>query len=792
MKYGRFDDQRKEYVIERPDTPRPWSNYIGSTRYGGIITNHAGGYSFYRSAKDGRFVRFRPNAVPLDQPGRYFYLRDKDTGKYWSSSWQPVGGDLTSYVCRHGTGYTIIESECEGIRSESSYFVPLDRDFECWLLKLENVSDKPRNISLFTYCEFSNQWNTDLDLINLQYSQFIASASVEESMLDVLIHDKLPFDEKDMLRSGAYHTFMTVQGAPVVGYDTDREETIGVYGGYRSPRVVAEGQCRNTLAYGDNLCGTFQVDVSLEPGESRELFVLLGVGRGQVEGKAAVAYIPTAKRAHEELDKVRDHWHGMLGNFRANTPDDLFDSSINVWTAYNCVITFNWSRSASFIYQGARNGFGFRDTVQDCVGTVCNIPELTAERIELMLTGQCSTGGALHLVKPFDHHPGKMKAPQDYRADDCQWFFNAVPELVKETGDMAFYDKVVPFADRGEATVLGHLRRALEFNFERVGRNGIPVGMLADWNDCLNLGSEGETFFVAMQMVYGLRTYIDICERLERSGEVKWAQERLEEFTTRIRKVAWDGEWFIRAIRGSGEVIGTAKDPEASIFLNTQSWSVISGLADEHQAQRAMQSVEERLSTDYGLMVCAPPFKTKSPAEISGMVYLDGLKENGGVFVHPQGWAVMAETMLGHGDRAYRYYTSSMPAHMNANAEIRGIEPYVYCQHTLSRYSKREGASRVPWLTGAATWAYFAGTHYILGIRPEYEGVTVDPCIPGSWDSFRVRRVFRGKVLNISVENPSHVEKGVASITINGKTVEGTCVPLSEMKDENEVKVVMG
>jgi len=794
MQYGHFDDERMEYVIDQPDTPRPWSNYIGTTRYGGIITNHAGGYSFYQTAKEGRFVRFRPNAVPLDEPGRYFYIRDNETGQFWSAAWQPVGADLSEYssTCRHGTGYTVINSAYRGIESESTYFVPLGKEFECWMLKLANKSNVPRKLSVFTYCEFASQWNTDQDLINLQYSQFIAASRRVENIIGVSIHDKLDYNAGDILKGGRQDAFMAISGAPIIGFDTDREEAIGVYRGYHAPRFAVEGRCRNSLAYSGNTCGTFHVELNLQPGESKEILVLLGVGRAEVEGKAALSDIATPARAAEELEKVKDHWHGMLGNFRAETPDPLFNSSINVWTAYNCLMTFNWSRSASFIYQGERNGLGFRDSVQDIVGTACNIPELSRERLELMLTGQCSSGGALHVVKPFEHTPGKMRAPEAYRSDDCLWFFNAVPEYVKETGDMGFYDKVLPYADAGEATVLEHLRRALEFSFEHTGKNGVPAGLLADWNDCLNLGDEGETFFVAMQVVYGLKEYIDICTRLHKLAEKQWAQARLEEMEGRIRKIGWDGAWFIRAIRGNGSVIGTHADPEASIFLNTQSWAVISGVADRRQAEIAMDSVNEKLFTEYGCMVCAPPFKTKPRDEISAMVFLDGLKENAGVFLHPQGWAVMAEAMLGHGDRAYRYFTASMPARMNDKADIREIEPYVYCQHTLSRYSRREGVSRVPWLTGAAAWAYFAATHYILGIRPEYDGLTVDPCIPRHWKGFRVRRRFRSMRLLITVENPSGVEKGIVSLAINGRKIDGAKIPADMIEDGSEVLAVMG
>jgi cellobiose phosphorylase len=795
MKYGHFDDANFEYVVDRPDTPRPWTNYLGSTQYGAIITNHAGGYSFYKSAKDGRFIRFRPNNIPFDQPGRYFYLRDRENGDFWSASWQPVGKpiDRQKVVCRHGTAYTAIESDYDSVRSEAVYFVPLDKEFEVWTLKVKNTGTKPRKISAFTFVEFANQWNTDQDLINLQYSLFIVNTTFKDGFLNVAIHDKLGLNEKNWLHSGVRHTFMTVAGAPVAGFDSDRDEAVGVYNTFANPRFAQEGKCRGTTSQGDNACGTFQVDLDLGAGEEKEFMVVLGVGRAGVEGKAAVASVPTVAKAREELGKLKKHWHGMIGSFVAKTPDPNFDSMVNVWAAYNNIITFNWSRAASFVYQGERNGFGFRDTVQDICGAACNIPKEAGERVELMLTGQCASGGALHVVQPFNHHPGRMRAPRRYRSDDCLWFFNAVPEYVKETGDLKFYDKVLPFANYGRATVLGHLRRALEFNLRRTGKNGIPAGLLADWNDCLNLGDKGETFFVAMQVVFGLREYIDICTRLRRSGEVAWAKGRLAAMKRKIERLGWDGAWFIRAIRKNGAKIGTKDDPEASIFLNTQSWAVLSGVGTLEQRTAAMDSVHEKLNSDYGILLCAPPFHTKPSSEISAMVFNDGSKENAGIFCHPQGWAVMAEAILGRGDRAFEYFTNFMPSHFNDRAEIRQIEPYVYNQSTHSKYSRRYGQSRVPWLSGTATWAYFSATHSILGVRPEYDGVTVDPCVPSAWKEFSVSRKFRGKQLEIKVSNPSGAQKGVRKLVVNGEDMGSrTFIPFGKLKDQNEVVVTMG
>ena len=430
------------------------------------------------------------------------------------------------------------------------------------------------------------------------------------------------------------------------------------------------------------------------------------------------------------------------------------------------------------------------------MGVMQIIPDEAKKRLELMITGQGSTGGAMSIVMAFTHKPGKEKLPKEdeYRSDDCLWLFNAITTYVKETGDTGFYNKVLPYADKGKATVLGHLRRAIEFNLKRTGKHGLPSGLYADWNDCLRLGTKGTSVFVALQVRYGLTTYIEICEMFGKSAEIKWAQKQLEKIDGKLDKFGWDGEWYVRAYKETGEKIGSHENKQGSIYLNTQSWGVISGHADKYKgrAEQAMKSVNEKLATDYGLMLCAPPYENIPCAEVRSVVFNGGVKENCGIFNHTQGWAVMAETMLGHGNRAFKYFRSSMPASFNDKAEIRGSEPYVYSQYTHSVFSPRYGASRVPWLTGAASWAYYAATQYVLGIRPDYKGLLIDPCIPAKWKEFTAVRRFRNKTLNIKVVNPKGVQKGVKKITLNGEAIEGNLIPVSKMKKENEVLVKMG
>lgn len=797
MKYGHFDDAAKEYVITNPATPQSWSNYLGSTEYGAIITNNAGGYGFYKSGARGRFLRLRFNSVPMDQPGRYFYLRDKATKDYWSASWQPVGKPLDKYesTCRHGTAYSVIESKYEGIKSETTYFVPLGQKFEYWRLKVTNESDRVREISAFSYCEFTSQWETFQDMVNLQYSIFIVKGAREDNMLRIAIQDNLtPKDPEALMSDMSSRTWMSLIGAEMAGYDTDRTAFIGTYGGYHAPEAVINGKCTNSDAFGDTACGSVQADLVLQPGETREIIVMLGIGDARSVGKATIAEFGSSERCESELQKLKDNWHAKLGSFITHTPDAEFNSTVNVWGLYNALITYAWSRAASLVYSGERDGLGFRDSVQDIVAISAAIPEEAGKRLELMLTGQVANGGAIPVIKPFEHKPGFEHEPpaDEYRSDDCLWFFNAVPVYVSETGDFDFYNKVLPYADHGEATVFGHLKRALEFNLERMGKHGIPCGLSADWNDCLRLGYLGESLFVAFQLRLGLTEYADVANRLGKPEEAAWATAHRDTLDANIQKHTWDGEWFIWAITEDGTVYGTKNYEEGQVYFNTQVWAVISGGATPEQAQKAMQSVKDKLATPNGLMLSAPPFKDTSIDVMRAVVFNPGIKENAGIFNHTQGWGIMAECMLGHGDRAYEYYRAFMPAAYNDKAEIRQMEPYVQGQTTYSKFSPRPGNARLSWLTGAAAWAYYSATQYVLGIRPEYDGLRIDPCITSSWDGFTVERRFRGKRLEILVKNPNHVQKGVASITVNGVAIESNLIPVDILKEENNVVVTMG
>ncbi len=798
MQYGYFDDQNKEYVITRPDTPKSWSNYLGSTEYGAIITNNAGGYSFYKSGGMGRFMRMRFNSVPMDQPGRYIYLHDRKSLDFWSASWQPVGKPLDKYKseCRHGTAYTVIKSEYSEITSETTYFVPLGKLYEIWKVRLTNNSNKKRELRAFTYVELAGNWSAIDDLLNIQYVQYTALMKVTDNIIDHGTNINIPempgnFMEKDQGR----HTFQAIAGAEVTGYDTDREVFLGPYRTYANPVAVENGSCNNSMAYGDNPCGALQADIVLDAGETKEFLVILGIGKAEVEGKAAVKEFADISNAGKEIEKVKDYWHKRMMGISAETPDKELNSTINTWGIYNCLITYAWSRAVSLIYSGIdRDGLGYRDTVQDFLGVFHTIPEEARERLELMITGQVSTGGAMLVIQPFHHKPGHEKAPpeEQYRSDDCLWLFNAIPEYIKETGDIDFYKKILPYADKGEDTVLGHMRKAIEFNIERRGNHGLPYGLFADWNDCLRFGYNGETVFVAMQLRLALSVYIEVAQILKKKNEEAWARALLDELDKNLQDNAWDGDWFLRGYRFDGLKFGSKDVPEGQIFLNPQTWAVISGAASKEQARLIMKNVNEKLFTEYGLALCEPPYTNSDYNIIRSQLFNPGLKENGGIFVHTQGWAVMAEAILGNGDQAYKYLRSYLPAAFNTRAEIREIEPYVVCQSAHARYSPKHGTSRIPWLSGSAAWTYYAITQYILGVKPEYEGLRIDPCIPSGWKEFTVKRIFRGKSFDIKVQNDNSVQKGVNKIILNGEEIHGNLITMDNMKDHNEVRVIMG
>jgi cellobiose phosphorylase len=796
--FGHFDDDHHEYVITRPDTPKSWSNYLGSTEFGSIITNNAGGYCFYRSGGMGRFIRMRFNSIPMDQPGRYIYFHDRDSKDYWSASWQPVAKPLEEFQteCRHGTAYTTITSKYRGIESEATFFVPIGKHMELWRIKVKNTGSTRRNLSGFTYQEYACSWNAIDDLLNIQYVQYIATMKMVDGIIDHGTNVNVPampedFKEKDQSR----HSFQAVAGAKVVGHDTDREAFLGPYRTYANPIAVEQGKCSGSMGYGDNPCGSLQIELSLEPGEETEFVVIVGVGTAEKEGRKAVADFSDPVVVERELQMVKDHWRKRIEGFSAITPDGELNSTINTWGIYNSLITFAWSRAASLVYSGVdRDGLGYRDTVQDFLGVMHSIQDEARDRLELMITGQVSTGGAMPVVLPLSHHPGQETAPSEneYRSDDAMWLFNAIPAYVKESGDLGFYQKVLPYADKGDDTVFGHMKRAIEFNLDRSGAHGLPCGLHADWNDCLRFGHNGESVFVAMQLRLALSVYSEVAELLNEADERQWSLDCLAELDGNIQKHCWDGEWFMRGYRFDGLKFGSKEEAEGKIFLNPQAWAVISGASTGAQAELCMRKVREKLATEYGILICDPPYTNSDHQIVRAQLMNPGLKENGGIFVHTQAWAVIAEAILGNGDQAYKYLRAYLPAAYNSRAGIREIEPYVVSQSTHTAHSPKHGASRLPWLSGSASWTYYAISQYVLGVQPDYHGIRIDPCVPSEWEEFTVNRTFRGRSLRIKVENPGGAQKGVRKMVLNGAEIPGNFIPISLLELQNEILVVMG
>lgn len=796
MNYGKFDEDHQEYRIHRPDTPRPWSNYLGSAEFGGVITNNAAGYAFYKSAAQGRLTRFQFNGSPAEWCGRFLYLRDED-GDFWSASWLPVAKSLEDFrsECAHAPGRTRISSVYREIEVEVTYFVPLGETYEVWDVRVLNKGKSSRKLKLFPFVEPQCNFSAEDDSNNLQYNQYITTTRLAKpGIIDIASNINMPedpenFTNKDQKR----HRFFALTGKTPANFDADLESFLGRHGSKANPEAVRKGSCIGSEAGGDMPCGAFELEVNLEPGEESSFACLFGIGNAETDGVSAQKNMAESELRVSALQGVKDFWSERLNTLQVDSPDSAFNHMVNLWAPFNSLMTFYWSRTASLVYAGERDGLGYRDTLQDIVAAASLVTDEASERLELMITGQYSHGGCKPVVQPFAHTPGEEKEPDAYRSDDGMWLFNAVPAYVNETGDLDFYRKVLPFADTGETTVLGHLRRAIEFNLERSGRHGLPCGLHADWNDCIRLGEKGESVFVAFQLRYGLEVYHKLCLRFQEGEEAAWAETQLQELDERLEKYAWDGDWYLRAYRYDGLKFGSRENEEGRIFMNPQTWSVLSGHAQGERAERVMESLHQELNTPYGVMVCAQPYVSTDPQVCLARLFNPGMKENGGVFNHTQGWGILALAQLGMGDRAYEYLMNVLPSSFNDRAEVREVEPYVVCQSTHSRYSPREGTGRVSWLSGSATWNYVAMVQGILGIRPVEDGLEIDPCLPSGWNGFKAERRFRGRMLHITVENPHGKCKGVNRLEVDGEWIDGNRLPLSSQGiGEIQVRVVIG
>ena len=803
MKYGHFDDTEREYVIERPDTPAPWVNYLGSPEYGAIISNNAGGYSFAKSGANGRILRYIFNS--FDQPGRYLYIRDNESKDYWSASWQPVGKDLNNYEskCYHGMGYTRMTSSYDGISSEARYYVPLGKSYEVWGLSVTNNSTRTRSLTLSGYAEFTNHSNYEQDQVNLQYSLFITKTLFEKNQIIQQIHgnlDVLPEDEQ-VDDKNVTERFFGLAGAPISSYCGEKEHFLGRYHSYSNPQGILSGDLGNVTSYNENSCGALSCSVTLAPGETKDIAFLLGTGGFHESSALLDAYINPAEMINQELLELKNYWNEKLNRLKVNTPSPEFNTMINTWNAYNCFMTFIWSRAASFIYCGLRNGYGYRDTVQDIQGIIHLAPEMAAEKLRFMLSAQVSNGGGLPLVK-FTHNPGHEDTPDDasyrqetghpaYRADDALWLFPTVYKYIAETGNTEFLNEVIPFADKGEATVYEHLKRAVTFSFDHLGPHGMPAGLYADWNDCLRLGANGESSFVAMQFYYAMTILKQFAGYMKDTEYEKYLEKRQEETGDIIQKLCWDQDRFIRGYTEAGNRIGAAKDPEANLWLNPQSWSVISGLAAADQADTALTNVYKQLNTEYGALLMNPPYHANAFDGALAVIYNQGTKENAGIFSQSQGWLILAEALCGHGERAFTYFIENAPAAWNNQAELRCLEPYCYGQFTEGRASKHHGRSHVHWLTGTASTMMVGCVEGILGLRPDLNGITLSPAIPISWTHLEIEKDFRGKHLHILIENPNKRETGYEKLILNGTELDSNYIPADCLKDRNHIQMIL-
>lgn len=797
MQFGYFDEAAKEYVITRPDTPAPWANYLGSPAYGAIISNNAGGYSFEKSGANGRIIRYIFNQ--FDQPGRYVYLRDDESKDYWSASWQPVGKSLDVYKseCHHGTGYTNIAAEYADIRSEVLYYVPLNKTYEVWRVKVTNNSDRKRKLSAFGYCEFTNDCNYEQDQVNLQYTLFITRTYFNDNnkiyqTINENIHEEVDGNQNTS-------RFFGLAGADIASYNGDKESFIGHYHSYGNPVAVENGQCDNTLNYNSNGCGALHTKIELEPGESKVFTFVLGMKSNNEANTILASYKDVEVATEAEWKELKDYWHGQLSHLQVNTPSDSFNNMINTWNAYQCFMTFIWSRAASFTYCGLRNGYGYRDTVQDIQGIIHLDPEMALEKIRFMLSAQVDNGGGLPLVK-FDHNAGHEDTPDDesyvratghpaYRADDALWLFPTVYKYIAESGNVDFMDEVIVFANGGEGTVYEHLKRAIDFSMNRLGQHGMPAGLHADWNDCLRLGKQGESSFVAMQLYYAMTVIREFADRKQDTEYIAYLDKVQKELGDTIQKTCWEEDRFVRGYKEDGELIGSKHHPEANMWLNPQSWSVISGLATKEQAELALESVHRELNTPYGVRLMAPSYVEHAFDGALMLLFNKSTKENGGIFSQPQGWIILAESLMGHGNRAFEYFNESSPASMNDKAEIRKLEPYCHGQFTESTDSPFEGRSHVHWLTGTASTVMVGCVEGILGLRPDFEGLRISPSISSDWKEFTMDKDFRGKKLHITVKNPNGKESGVTKVTLNGTVLDDNYIKADQMAETNDIVV---
>ena len=811
MKYGHFDDKSREYVITDPKTPYPWINYLGNEDFFSLTSNTGGGYTFYKDAKFRRLTRYRYNNVPVDDGGKYFYIKDGDT--VWSPGWKPVKTPLDHYECRHGMSYTRIKGVKDEVEAEVLQFIPLGFWGEIQKVKLTNHSSEKKSLKLFSFIEWC-LWNAEDDMTNFQRNFSTGEVEIKDSV----IYHKTEFKERRN-----HYAFYSVN-QPIQGYDTDRESFVGLYNGFDSPEAVAAGRPTNSVAHGWSPIASHYLEIDLEPGASKEMVFMLGYvevdesekweSKAVINKKPALSMIEkfnSVEKVDKAFTELREYWDDLLNTISIESGDDRLDRMVNIWNQYQCMVTFNMSRSASFFESGIGRGMGFRDSNQDLIGFVHQIPDRARERIVDIASTQFEDGSCYHQYQPLTKK-GNSAIGGDFN-DDPLWLILSTAAYIKETGDFSLLDEMVPFDnDVSKAkTHFEHLKASFYHVVNNLGPHALPLIGRADWNDCLNLncfstdpnesfqttgnkkGETAESLMIAgLFVVYG-KEYVKLCRQIGKEKEADEAEGHIEQMVQAIKDHGWDGDWYLRAYDYYGKKIGSDENEEGKIFIESQGWCSMAEIGkEEGMVEKALDSVKEHLDCEYGIVLNSPAFSKYyiEYGEIS--TYPAGYKENGGIFCHNNPWIMIGETMIGRGDRAYEYYTKIAPSFLEEISDLHKVEPYVYCQMIAGKEAFKPGEAKNSWLSGTASWNFYAITQYILGVQPDYEGLRIDPCIPKDWDGFKMTRKFRGATYQIEVQNPSHVSKGVRETWVNGEKMNSNLIPLLEKGKQHSVKIIMG
>ncbi|GKX65409.1 GH36-type glycosyl hydrolase domain-containing protein [Inconstantimicrobium mannanitabidum] len=811
MKFGYFDDVNREYVINTPKTPYPWINYLGNEDFFGLISNTSGGYCFYKDARLRRITRYRYNNVPIDNGGRYFYVYDN--GDVWSHTWKPVKKELSFYECRHGLGYSKFAGERNGIRIDQLSFVPLHFSGEVEKITVKNTSSENKSIKLFSFVEFC-LWDANDDSTNFQRNFSTGEVEVEDSV----IYHKTEYKERRN-----HYSFYSVN-SKIDGFDTDRDSFIGLYNGFEDPQAVVDGQATNSVASGWSPIASHQLNVDLKPGEEKTFVFILGYVENAEEDKweskgvinktkarAMVTSLDNEEKVDKAFEELKAYWDKLLSHYTLDSNDEKLNRMVNIWNPYQCMITFNMSRSASYFESGIGRGMGFRDSNQDLLGFVHQIPERARERIIDIASTQFEDGGCYHQYQPLTKK-GNNDIGSGFN-DDPLWLILGVTAYIKETGDTAILDEQVPFDcdPNNTATLFHHLKVSFDHVVNNLGSHGLPLIGRADWNDCLNLNcfssTPGEPFqttenkedgtaesvLIAGMFVFIGKEYIDLCNELGKADEAKRAAEHVENMRKAVLRDGYDGEWFLRAYDYFGNKIGSNENEEGKIFIESQGFCVMGGIGvEEGLAEKALNSVIERLDTKYGIVLNSPAF-TKYYIEMGEIsTYPAGYKENAGIFCHNNPWIACAETVIGRGDRAFEVYKKIAPAYLEEISDIHKTEPYVYSQMVAGKDAVRHGEAKNSWLTGTAAWNFITISQWILGIKPDYRGLKVDPCIPKDWKEYKINRTFKGCDYEITIKNPNAVCKGVKQMIVDGKAVEGNVIPNFTDNAKHVVEVTLG